>query len=215
MKALTKKTVVRHEQVIVFTRYPEPGKTKTRLIPALGPCGAAELQRKMTEHLLRTVNELAGQRSISLEVRFEGGTLDEMKRWLESEVSCRHQGEGDLGQRLQRAFTEAFAGGFQRVVVVGADCPALSAETISRAFELLKTAALVLGPANDGGYYLVGLNRPAPEIFTNIPWGTERVLEKTLVCARKLDMSPALLAPLSDVDRPEDLNDLHHHTCAE
>jgi len=215
MTTLIEPAADRRERLIVFTRYPEPGKTKTRLIPTLGPVGAADLQRKMTEHLFNMVKDLAGQRNISLEVRFEGGTLEEMKGWLDNDLICQPQGDGDLGMRLQRAFAEAFAAGYSRVVAVGADCPALSAETIGRAFELLKTATLVLGPAIDGGYYLVGLNRLSPEIFTDIPWGSDRVLAQTLGSARKLDMSVALLEPLSDVDRPEDLNDFHHHTCAE
>ena len=209
---MTGKATNVHERVILFTRYPEPGKTKTRLIPALGPHGAAALQRTMTEQAVATLKGLADQRQVALEVRFEGGSLGEMQQWLAADIAYCPQGDGDLGNRLQRAFADAFAAGMQRVVVVGADCPSLTTEALCRALVMLAANDLVLGPASDGGYYLIGLGRPVPEIFSAIPWGTDKVLEQTLICARRLDLSVALLDPLSDVDRPEDLENFHHHT---
>lgn len=200
------------ERVILFTRYPEAGRTKTRLIPALGPSGAAELQRRMTEQGVGTLHEVAEQRQVSLEIRFEGGDVQDMAQWLGAELRYLPQGDGDLGRRLERAVAESFSAGMERVVVIGADCPALSADMVVRAFEMLRTNDLVLGPASDGGYYLIGFGKVIPEILFDISWGTARVLEQTLVCAKRLDLSVALLETLSDVDRPEDLENFHNHT---
>jgi rSAM/selenodomain-associated transferase 2 len=117
----------------------------------------------------------------------------------------RPQGTGDLGCRMGRAFAEAFSEGVDRAVIIGTDCPEITPELICESFERLATSNLVFGPATDGGYYLIGLRRPAPELFTNIPWGSERVLEETLRLANELSLNVSLLKALSDVDRPEDL----------
>jgi hypothetical protein len=193
------------ERVIVFTRYPEPGKTKTRLIPVLGPEGAANLQRQMTEHTLARVRELARKRSVSIEVRYEGGSERLMGWWLGQDLSYCHQGSGGLGARLTRAFHDAFETGMERVVITGADCPGLTAEVIERAFAALRHSDVVLGPAYDGGYYLIGLRRPTPELFAGVSWGTGDVLKQTRQIIERLGLSSVLLEPLDDVDRPEDL----------
>ncbi len=194
-----------HEQIIVFTRYPEPGRTKTRLIPAVGPQGAAELQRQMTEHTLRRVRALARQRPLAVEIRYEGGRDGLMSRWLGVGLSYRRQGEGDLGVRLKRAFEEAFRAGRHRVIAIGADCPGLTAELMAEAFDHLRRSDVVLGPARDGGYYLMGLRRPIPQLFDGISWGTARVLEETQEVIRRLGLSFHRLTVLDDVDRPQDL----------
>ena len=197
------KTVSR--ELIIFTRYPEPGKTKTRLIPALGSWGAAALHRAMTRHTLRWAGELAEQGALAVGVHYEGGTENLMRQCFGSQFTYLAQPEGDLGQRLSRAFVESFRAGRKRTVVVGTDCPRLSASLAAEAFDGLGENDLVIGPADDGGYYLIGLRRDVPRLFAQIPWGTDRVLEATLGTAAKLDLSVCLLKTLSDVDRPEDL----------
>ncbi|MGM0486767.1 MAG: TIGR04283 family arsenosugar biosynthesis glycosyltransferase [Planctomycetota bacterium] len=192
-------------RLTIFTRYPEPGKTKTRLIPALGPEGAAEIQRNMTGYTLDWVRELAGRFPMSVEVRFEGGDAEKMAACFGGRVLYRPQDPGDLGCRLAAAFAEAFGEGAQQMVIIGTDCPDITPELIRESFERLATRDLVLGPAADGGYYLIGLRHPAPELFTGIPWGSRRVLEDTLRRAGELAFSVSLLKELSDVDRPEDL----------
>ena len=117
----------------------------------------------------------------------------------------RRQTSGDLGRRMATAFAEAFRSGALRVAVIGTDCPAITPELLAEAFQRLETADLVLGPATDGGYYLIALRRPVPELFVDIPWGSPRVLEQTLQRAQRLSLSVALLKTLSDVDRPEDV----------
>ena len=193
------------ECLIIFSRYPEPGKTKTRMIPALGKEGAAELQRQMTEHTLYQARKLSLYRSLTVEVHFAGGDRQLMQEWLGSDVTYYQQGSGDLGQRMSSAIRRAFAVGMARVVIIGTDCPDVNPFILTEAFDALKRQDLVLGPAEDGGYYLIGLNCPIIELFNQIQWGTDRVLAQTKNIAKKLSLSVHYLPILADVDRPEDL----------
>jgi rSAM/selenodomain-associated transferase 1 len=193
------------EHLIIFTRYPEPGKTKTRLIPALGAEGAAMLQRHMTEHTLNQVRELQSDRPITGEVRYAAGSLSLMASWLGSDIVYQPQGEGDLGTRMARSLSLAFQDSVDRAVIIGTDCPGLNAGLMAKAFHLLHSHDLVLGPAIDGGYYLLGLRYFIPELFTGINWGTATVLQQTVDIAKQLDLAVAYLPQLADVDRPEDL----------
>lgn len=195
----------RQARLILFTRYPEPGRTKTRLIPTLGVHGAAALQRRMSEAIVEQMAEFAANYPVRLEIRYTDGNQQAMEAWLSNGIPCLDQGEGDLGDRLLRAFAQAFAQGAQAVVVIGADCPGLTPALFAQAFSALARKDLVLGPAMDGGYYLIGLNRPAPALFAEIPWGSEEVLAATLKQAQGMHLSTHLLEPLADVDRPEDL----------
>jgi rSAM/selenodomain-associated transferase 2/rSAM/selenodomain-associated transferase 1 len=198
------------ERLIVFTRYPEPGSTKTRLIPELGAEGAASLQRRMTEHTLSRVKELIELRSLPVEIRFDGGGEKLMQAWLGTALTYRQQGRGDIGQRMQRALADGFQNGCEAVVIIGSDIPDITSDIMQRAFEGLKTSDLVLGPAGDGGYYLIGLHRAAfgrarLPLFEGIHWGTDKVLSQSLRIANKLGLSYLLLNTLQDVDRPEDI----------
>ncbi len=198
------------EQLIVFTRYPLAGRTKTRLIPALTPQGAAALQRQMTERLLDTVRRLAQVRPLAVEIRFAGADTGSMRNWLGREFRYADQGPGDLADRMTTAMAAAFNAGAQAAVIVGTDIPGITAAIIGRAFERLRQEDVVFGPATDGGYYLVGLRRSVrvralPALFAGQPWGTGRVLAQSLATAADLGLAVALLQPLEDVDRPEDL----------
>lgn len=197
-------------QLIVFTRYPEPGKTKTRLIPALGAGGAARLQRKMTEHIISTVTKMNNLTVPAIEIRFEGGSNALMQQWLGPRFCYRPQGPGDLGQRMARAFVDTFRDSKGAVVIIGSDIPGISANIVQQAFDALHKNELVLGPANDGGYYLIGINPAIPadtylRLFDGIKWGTGEVISRTLDIAKMLGLRYALLQTLDDVDRPEDL----------
>ena len=193
------------ERLIIFTRYPEPGRTKTRLIPVLGATGAAELHRRMTEQALATARQLAALQVVALEVRYSGGDAALMQQWLGANLLLRAQSDGDLGGRMREAFHEAFQQGCERVVIIGTDCPGITSATLAAAFAALCHNDLALGPASDGGYYLIGLRRLIPQLFDGILWGTDGVLRHTLQIAAALDLRCSLLEQLDDVDRPEDL----------
>jgi rSAM/selenodomain-associated transferase 2/rSAM/selenodomain-associated transferase 1 len=202
------------ERLIIFTRFPEPGKTKTRLIPALGAEGAAHLQRQMTEHILATVATISDRPGLTIEVRHEGGNIGLMQEWLGPQFSYRPQGPGHLGRRMARAFAAAFRNSKGTAVIVGSDIPGISANIIQQAFEALQKNDLVLGPAHDGGYYLIGIKKTLPaatytRLFEGIDWGTGVVLSQTLQAARESRVRFILLESLSDVDRPVDLHNWH------
>lgn len=193
------------DRLIIFTRYPEPGKAKTRLIPALGAEGAAHLHRHMAEHCLQQARSLQSVRPIELEIRFAGGTPAQMTTWLGADLSYQPQGEGDLGDRMARAFQTGFDAGRKSIVLIGTDCPDLDTYLLEQAFRELQQHDLVLGRATDGGYYLIGLRHPVPELFQGIRWSTSEVLAQTVEIAERLGLTIAYLPMLSDVDRPEDL----------
>ncbi|HVM49268.1 MAG TPA: TIGR04283 family arsenosugar biosynthesis glycosyltransferase [Candidatus Acidoferrum sp.] len=193
------------KELILFTRHPTPGQAKTRLIPALGAEGAAALHRRLVVRTLRTARQASRIVPADLEVRFEGGTEQAMSHWLGSAARFLPQGTGDLGERMAGAFAESFHAGSMATVIIGSDCPTLSSEVIAAAFHRLTETPVVLGPARDGGYYLIGLSRPMPELFRGIPWGTDRVLADSLDVLQRWGCKPALLDPLEDIDRPEDL----------
>lgn len=194
----------RTERLIVFTRYPEPGRTKTRLIPALGPRAAAETQTEMTRHVLGRSDAWLDGGPKEQEVRFEGGDAGLMAARFGRRAYVP-QGRGGLGERMARAFTDAFDAGCARVVVIGGDCPGIDADLLRRAFERLRDHDVALGPATDGGYYLIGLRVMTRALFGDLPWGSAAVLERTLALAREAGLSVALLDELPDVDLPEDL----------
>jgi hypothetical protein len=194
------------DRLIVFTRYPVPGKTKTRLIPILGPAGAAELQRQLTEKTFRTAQAFASKYPAALQVCYDGGSEEQMRRWLRPHVLFSMQRPGNLGERMAAAFQDAFRGGCGRVVLIGTDVPDLSIRHLETAFDALEDRDVVLGPSTDGGYWLVGLKRPTP-IFDNIPWGTGEVLAQTLSVSRDRGLSTYGLDPLTDIDRGEDLGE--------
>ncbi len=198
------------KRLIIFTRYPEPGTTKTRMIPELGVEGAADLQRRMTDHLVLKVKTLIEQRSLAVEIRFEGGSERLMREWLGPSFSYRRQGRGDIGRRMERAIADGFQDGCESVVIIGSDIPDISSAIIHQAFEELQKNNLVLGPAGDGGYYLIGMQKADKDqayrkLFETINWGTNKVLSQTFAAANQLGIGYALLDTLKDVDRPEDL----------
>jgi uncharacterized protein len=186
------------DRLIVMTKYPEPGKTKTRLIPALGAIGAAQVHRQLGQQTLQQV------RAFNPEIHYAGGTLSLMQQWL-GDFKFVLQGEGDLGDRMSQAFDQGFQASGDPIVMIGTDCPGINASLIQDAFTMLFNHDLILGPAHDGGYYLIGVRAYYPQLFKNILWSTETVLEKTLEIAIESQISYDLLPPLSDIDRPEDL----------
>ncbi|WP_372369024.1 TIGR04283 family arsenosugar biosynthesis glycosyltransferase [Candidatus Uabimicrobium sp. HlEnr_7] len=193
------------KRVILFSKYPLPGKSKTRMIPALGKEGAANLQREMTEFIVNHLHTFSQKNDSSLEVRFFGGSKQEMIDWLGDDVLLREQVGQDLGQKMYQAFSQSFTEGVKYCVITGADCPEVNEETLRLTFLHLKSYPLVIGPAVDGGYYLIAMTKRFPQIFANISWGSSSVLEATLAAAKQQKMPYKLLPILNDVDLPEDL----------
>ena len=192
---------------MVFARAPQPGKAKTRLIPALGKAGAAALHRRLVMRCLRAATDAQLGR-VELWCAPDAG--DPFFRECESRVgvSLRSQGQGDLGARMQGAFEAALTRA-SRAILVGSDIPALSAQYLRDAERALAGGDdVVIGPAEDGGYVLVGLSRCDPELFRGIPWGGSEALAETRRRIAGLSWRSSELPVLWDVDRPEDLERL-------
>lgn len=196
-------------RLLVFTRFPEPGTTKTRLIPALGPERAATLQQEMTHHAMDVVRDWQNDPGNEVEVRFAGGSRPLMEAMFGPDMHYVEQGEGVLGERLIRAAEDAFKTGCGQVVIIGCDCPEIDVSLLRQAFEYLRTHDVVLGPATDGGYYLIGIRPPVPRLFQDIAWGTDCVFRQTQERAEELGLAVACLPPRSDVDEPADLQVWH------
>jgi len=191
--------------LVVFTRYPRPGEAKTRLAPALGLDGAADLARRMLINTWEVALAAARAAACGLELHGCGAGGDEFPALLGDDVAFFAQSGEEFGERLERAFASAFGRGAGPVILVGADCPSLSARHFREALAALEAHDAVLGPARDGGWWLLGLRAPAPELFHGIAWSTPAVLDQTLAAARSAGLIVALLEELADVDRPEDL----------
>jgi uncharacterized protein len=191
--------------LIIFARYPTPGLAKTRLIPALGALGAVQIYRQLAEHTVAQAKALQGQRRLAIAIYYTGAEASVMAAWLGEELTYLAQSDGDLGDRLTAAFQTAFDQGYDTAIAIGTDCPELDAITLDQGFAALQDHPLVLGPANDGGYYLIGLRQPAPALFQNIAWSTATVLAQTVDQAAHLGLTPAYLPTLTDIDTPEDL----------
>jgi hypothetical protein len=191
--------------LIVMTRMPREGRNKTRLIPALGASGATAMHDRLARHAVGRASSYAMMHpGTSLEVHLEGGSPDEGRAWL-GDVECIAQRPGDLGHRMQAAADRAFSRGAKRVIIIGTDCPSLDEPFLSEAFDMLTKTDVVYGPAADGGYVLIGLSKPCPQLFTGIAWGENMVLEQSLTAARESFLNVAMLEVREDVDTPADL----------
>lgn len=197
---------VTKNQLIIFARVPQSGKNKTRLIPALGPEKATEIYRLLAR---KTLDSAAGVRSIPESLRvsivFTGGSLDEARAAFGQPFQYASQCGDTLGDRLKFAVSAAFDSGAQKVVVIGTDCPELTSVDLETAFGELGGNDLVLGPALDGGYYLIGIRSYQPRLFEEVEWSTQQVYDQTLERAKSLNLKVHSLRSLSDVDYPEDL----------
>ena len=201
-------------RLIVMARWPEPGRVKTRLAKAIGAREAATAYEEIAAYCVRRMKATAISLGERLEVRLDGSTPHQARRWLGYGIAIRRQNGGTLGDRLASAAASAFAGGAKQVVLVGSDCPDLSGDDVRAALASLSSGVSVaLGPAMDGGYYLIALSVrdaetviPALLEYSEITWGSNQVLEETLRAASRAGVAVDLLPrELSDIDRPEDL----------
>lgn len=201
---------------MVLARWPVPGRCKRRLAAGIGIWRAAAVQRRLGQHTLASARALEpiSHGSIAADLVLAADALGPRaaQRWARELGADRGvgQGNGSLGLRMQRQLQRALREGSDHVVLIGSDLPKLQGGDLLAAFRALEQAPLVLGPADDGGYWLIGLTRQAPpqlagRLCSGMPWGTAQVLECTLAAARQLGMQPVLLERRGDLDRPEDL----------
>ena len=189
----------------VFVKDPRPGTVKLRLAGALGAEAAAAVYRVMAEGVVRRTAPRSDEydRVIVFDPPDARRSVEE---WLGVEAAVlMPQSPGDIGVRMERAFEDLFARGARRVAVTGTDVPALEREDVRAALESLDEHDVAIGPATDGGYYLIALKRPQPELFRGIAWSGPDVLTRTLERAATGNLDVRVLRTMGDVDTVEDL----------
>ncbi len=204
-------------RLVVFAKYPRAGDVKTRLIPAIGAESAAGIARTLFE---RTVSEgvrASALLGMDLEVRGAGAPEAAFRALHPGAWSFAAQGSGDLGERLAHGCRDATSAGARTVLLVGTDCPDLDASVYRAALDALETHSVVLAPATDGGYVLLGVKLHEIQglehlLFRGIPWSTNSVADDTLDHLAKARITAAILPTFPDVDRPEDLASLQDGT---
>ncbi len=182
-------------RLALFTRFPVAGQAKTRLIPKTGEQGAADIHRYLTEKTVATLR----QSGCPLEIAYTGASESDFADWLGNDIRFVAQAEGDLTAKLLAMLNPA------PVIFFGADTPDLSTRHVEQAVAALLDHSVVIGPAEDGGYYLIGVKQPFDFLFPDMRWSSDAVLPETLNRLAAHGIKPLMLETLSDCDRPEDL----------
>ncbi len=195
--------MVQNNLLMVFAKNPELGKVKTRLAKTVGEHKALEIYLKLLEHTYAVADKTFADKAI-----FYSNKIEEFDILDYYKFPKFLQKGDDLGERMDRAFGEAFAQNYEKVVIIGSDCYDLTPEIIEDAFRLLNDHNVVIGPAFDGGYYLLGMDRHYSHLFKDKKWSTPDVLLDTILDTKKLKLSYTLLPTLTDVDEEKDLGSL-------
>jgi uncharacterized protein len=186
--------------LIIFAKNPVLGRCKTRLAKGIGTENALAVYRILLQHTSKITRNLKVDKKV-----FYTDFIDHEDNWDSTIYKKELQRPGDLGQKMQAAFEAGFNEGYQKIVLIGTDLITLEASDIQKAFEALNSNTAVFGPAQDGGYYLIGLAQMKPELFKNIPWSTAEVLTRSL---EKIDDTYQLLQIKNDIDTVEDLAEI-------
>lgn len=185
--------------LIIFVRKPALGKVKTRLAATIGDAAALDAYLHMLAHTRAVALACDCERYL-----FYAGDIDEEDAWSSTDFKKYLQADGDLGARMRAAFQQVFSEGHDKALIIGSDCLDLRPSHLSQAYRLLALHEAVLGPASDGGYYLLGLRADIPALFAGIPWSTETVLRDTLAVLNGQGRSYALAETLHDIDTEAD-----------
>lgn len=188
--------------LMVFVKNPEKGKVKTRLAKSVGDLEALLVYKKLLNYTV----QIASGIPVSKQVWYS--SFIDYKDSIDQGVFEKRLQEGDdLGARMKKAFARAFDEGFDRVLIIGSDCPGLTEEVILKAFIVLDSYQVVIGPSEDGGYYLLGMNKFIPDLFADVNWSTETVYENTVETVKNLGLPYSTLPVLNDIDTAADLRD--------
>jgi uncharacterized protein len=190
-----------NDHLIIFIKNPELGKVKTRLGTAIGDEKALEVYLKL---LAITRDQTQSVQCIKHLCYSE--KVDASDAWSASDYLKHVQGKGDLGEKMLGAFEDAFNQGAEKMVIIGSDCPQITSEIIEKAFDALGKYDVVMGPAKDGGYYLLGMKCPLPMLFRNKEWSTDTVLADTVLDLIDMGLTHFRLKELSDLDTIYDLH---------
>lgn len=191
--------------IIVFARLPVEGKVKTRLAKDVGTDFAASFYKLCAEHTFNEILNLEGRGITPILFCSDENEIDEVKDWSNNKFQYYYQQGNDLGERMLNALNTVFDEGYKKVILVGTDAPGITAKLMNDALDSLGNYKCVLGPSEDGGYYLVGLNSAITSLFDGIEWSTDSVFSKTVKRLEKGNQSYLVLEKLIDIDTREDL----------
>ena len=185
--------------LIIFIKNQIEGKVKTRLAATIGH----EAAMKIYQQLIQRTNTVANRIEADKIVFYSNFIEDDI--W-ENNIYKKQVQHGDtLGMKMENAFKSSFTAGHKKIVIIGTDCPEINENILKNAFEKLNSYDIVIGPATDGGYYLLGMKKEYPFLFQNIEWSTDKVLQQTIDLCKKNQLSYFLLPELSDIDEEKDL----------
>ncbi|GAB5398935.1 MAG: TIGR04282 family arsenosugar biosynthesis glycosyltransferase [Aureisphaera sp.] len=187
--------------LLIFTRNPELGKCKTRLAATIGDVAALDVYRFLLIHTVTVTANLAAQKQVHYSVKIRDNDV-----WDDAVYEKKQQMGEDLGERMMHAFKQGFKDGYERIIIIGSDLFDLSQTDLENAFHNLKENNYVIGPAEDGGYYLLGMKQLNPNIFQNKKWGTASVLKDTLANLGTEEVH--MLPERNDVDYYDDIKDI-------
>lgn len=187
--------------LMIFVKNAKAGTVKTRLAHSKGHEFALEIYIKLLDHTL----QVAQSTGVPVAIFYSEYIEEKDAQRFPSALQYVQKGD-DLGQRMANAFQQAFKLGYSKVVIIGSDCPGITESHIHKAMQLLQNNDLVIGPATDGGYYLLGMRNYYPQLFENKCWSSPFLLEQTETTAQTLNLSYSKLATLSDVDDEKDLD---------
>ena len=187
--------------IIIFYRNPVKGTVKTRLAAGIGDEAALAVYKQLSEMTMKAVRPVASKKNVYYDQHIIHDDI-----WSEGDFEKTVQVGFDLGERMAAAFRYGFEQGCERILIIGTDCPDLKTNMLEDAFNQLDTYDAVIGPAMDGGYYLLGLKRFISEVFQDMVWGSDQVFQQTMIRLKQLGQSVGLLESLRDIDRPEDID---------
>lgn len=193
---------MKKELLLLFAKEPVCGQVKTRLGKNIGMKAASSLYDLMLRHII--INLISVNNYDVIICKTQESNEAYFKE-ISEDIIIKDQPEGNLGQKMYGVFEQGFALNYERICIAGTDCPAISHVDILKTFELLKTCKLVLGPSEDGGYYLIGLSAFYPQLFADISWSTENVFSSTIAIAESLGITCSLLSSRTDIDEIADL----------
>ena len=186
--------------LLIFAKNPVDGKVKTRLAATIGKEQTLFIYQKLIDHTIAVTKELSVDKIV-----FYSDFIDKKDNWNNALFQKKLQSGNDLGERMKNAFKSSFTAGYEKVVIIGTDCYDLTETIINKAFESLNENDVVIGPAEDGGYYLLGIKKFLPQFFENIEWSTDKVFDQTIAVCNTLGLSTFLLQELNDIDDEDDL----------
>ncbi|PJZ36925.1 transferase [Leptospira levettii] len=187
------------KKLIIFAKQPIQGQVKTRLARTLGD----QTTLNIYQNLLQITQDITSKLNISKTVYWDQ-IPNHTNIYFQDGYSFKVQSQGDLGKKMKDAFREEFDESFGKILIIGTDCPYLTKEIFEDAYRALEKSNIVIGPAKDGGYYLLGMNRFYPSLFEGIPWSTELVFDLTIKKIKELNLTFSVLPALNDIDTEKD-----------